>query len=310
MNQGTRTERRLVNDMQTPTYDIGKKAVDPHLREPVMGQTIAPSLKRIARKPRGLSDRVSAFDGNMPASRTAGQLKSNVSGPIQILLVEGDEGSGTCVKSALAAIPHECTHVRSGDEVFFLCATHRFDLMILDMDIPGRSGLEVLTALRRLGIDLPVLILSAGEAVEQRVAGLKLGTTDYITKPFETIELTVRLSALLHRGRLGSPDLRLEVHDLTLDVASRRVSRTGRALDLTVLEFDVLKLLMRRVRQVVSRETLVREVWGDVKRATPIDNLIDVHMGRLRKKIDLPGTRPLIHTVRGVGFVLSEKTFE
>jgi DNA-binding response OmpR family regulator len=254
---------------------------------------------------------VKAPVGNVVTSAFAsGQPQSNVCVPIQILLVDGDESSSACVKSALEAIPHECAHVRSGEEVFFLFATHRFDLMILDIDLPGRSGLEVLTALRRLGNDLPVLILSDSAAVEKRAAGLKLGANDFLNKPFAPLELVFRLKALLRLDKLGAAALRLQAHDLMLEVASRKVSRSGYSVDLTLLEFDVLKLLMRCVRQVVSREMLVREVWKDVKRATPMDNLIDVHIGRLRKKIDLPGTRPLIHTVRGVGFMLSEKTFD
>jgi DNA-binding response OmpR family regulator len=256
---------------------------------------------------RRLGDRVKAVYDSLYAPHASRQLPRNVSEPIQILLVEGDGGSGACVKAALAAIPHECAHVRSGEEVFFLFATHRFDLMILDIDLPGRSGLEVLSALRRMGNDLPILILSESSGVERRAAGLELGANDFLIKPFAPIELVVRLQALFCVGKLGDLILRLQVHDLTMDVASRKVSRAACGVDLTLLEFDVLKLLMRRVGQVVSREMLVREVWKDVKRATPMDNLIDVHMGRLRRKIDLPSTRPLIHTVRGVGFMLSER---
>jgi len=225
---------------------------------------------------------------------------------IQVLLVEDDETISACVHRALESACYEVSHARTGEEAFFMATAQHFDVLILDLGLPGRDGLQVLDALRKRENELPVLILSARSEVEDRVAGLQAGADDYLTKPFSMVELEARLHALLRRGR-AEVVLRLAVHDLAMDIALRTVTRASRPVELTTLEFDLLELLMRRAHGVVSRDTLAREVWKEVKRATPMDNVIDVHIGRLRKKIDQPGTRPLIHTVRGVGFLLSEK---
>ncbi len=225
---------------------------------------------------------------------------------IQVLLVEDDELISRSIQSALKDAGYEVTFARTGEEAFFMATAQRFDALILDLGLPGRGGLQVLAALRMRDSELPVLILSARSEVEDRVAGLKAGADDYLTKPFSLDELEARIQALLRRGR---PEvvLRLAVHDLAMDIAVRQVTRAGLPIELTSMEFDLLELLMRRAHGVVSRDTLAREIWKEVRRATPMDNVIDVHIGRLRKKIDIPGSKPLIHTVRGVGFVLSEK---
>ncbi len=225
---------------------------------------------------------------------------------IQVLLVEDDETISGCVHRALESACYEVSHARTGEEAFFMATAQHFDVLILDLGLPGRDGLQVLDALRKRENELPVLILSARSEVEDRVAGLQAGADDYLTKPFSMVELEARLHALLRRGR-AEVVLRLAVHDLAMDIALRNVTRASKPVELTTLEFDLLELLMRRAHGVVSRDTLAREVWKEVKRATPMDNVIDVHIGRLRKKIDQPGTRPLIHTERGVGFLVSEK---
>lgn len=225
---------------------------------------------------------------------------------IQVLLVEDDETISGCVHRALESACYEVSHARTGEEAFFMATAQHFDVLILDLGLPGRDGLQVLDALRKRENELPVLILSARSEVEDRVAGLQAGADDYLTKPFSMVELEARVHALLRRGR-AEVVLRLAVHDLAMDIALRTVTRASKPVELTTLEFDLLELLMRRAHGVVSRDTLAREVWKEVKRATPMDNVIDVHIGRLRRKIDQPGTRPLIHTVRGVGFLLSEK---
>ncbi len=225
---------------------------------------------------------------------------------IQVLLVEDDETISTCVHRALESACYDVSHARTGEEAFFMATSQHFDMLILDLGLPGRDGLQVLEALRKRERELPVLILSARSEVEDRVAGLQAGADDYLTKPFSMVELEARLQALLRRGR-SEVVLRLAVHDLSMDIAQRQVTRALKPVELTTLEFDLLELLMRRAHGVVSRDTLAREVWKEVKRATPMDNVIDVHIGRLRRKIDLPDMRPLIHTVRGVGFLLSEK---
>lgn len=223
-----------------------------------------------------------------------------------ILVVEDDESIGTSVETSLARAGYGVTRSTTGEDAFFLATTRNFDLMILDLGLPGRDGLEVLSALRQRQRQLPVLILSCRGEVTDRVAGLQRGADDYLPKPFSMVELEARVQVLLRRGKLAAPP-RFEIADLIVDVAPRKVSRAGAALDLTALEFDLLHLFVRHAHAVVSRETIIREIWREVARATPLDNVIDVHIGRIRRKVDKPSMRPLIHTVRGLGFMLSDK---
>jgi DNA-binding response OmpR family regulator len=171
--------------------------------------------------------------------------------------------------------------------------------------LPGRDGIEILTTLRNRGIDTPILILTARDTVEDRVLGLDSGADDYLLKPFAFPEFLARIRALLRRGRTDQV-LRLKAADLDMDLVTRRVSRSGQILDLTSREFELLEYLLRHQNQIVSREMLVREVWKETSRATPLDNVIDVHIARLRKKVDQDFAAKLIHTVRGVGFILQE----
>ncbi len=225
---------------------------------------------------------------------------------VSVLVVEDDERIGASVAQALQSAGYSVARAASGEEAFFMATTQRFDALVLDLGLPGRDGIEVLTALRAREKDLPVLILSARSEVPDRVIGLQAGADDYLTKPFSMVELEARLQALLRRGR-SELQLRLAVHDLAMDLPRRHVTRGDRVVDLTPLEFDLLELLMRRAHSVVSRDMLTREIWKEVNRSTPLDNVIDVHIGRVRKKIDPPMSRTLIHTVRGVGFMLSDK---
>ena len=169
--------------------------------------------------------------------------------------------------------------------------------------LPGRDGLEVLAALRKQGLDTPVVVLTARDTLEDRVVGLDAGADDYLVKPFAFAELLARLRAIGRRGRVGDQD-RLAVDTLDIDRATRRVTRKGQAIELTAKEFDLLHYLIRNARQVVSRDTLAREVWRETARSTTLDNVIDVHISRLRRKIDLDHPVKLIHTVRGVGFMV------
>ena len=238
----------------------------------------------------------------MSRSGTLGNQKMG----IQIIVVEDDEKIGESLEHALKLAGHQVVRARNGEDAFFLATTQRFDVMILDLGLPGRDGITVLNALRGLNKDMGILVLSARCSVDDRVSALRSGADDYLTKPFSMAELDARLEALVRRGRMD-PAMRLTLADLSMDIPSRRVTRGDTVLDLTAREFDLLETMLRRARTVVSRDTLAREIWKEVNRATPLDNVIDVHLGRLRKKIDLPGMPRLIHTVRGVGFLLSDK---
>jgi len=171
--------------------------------------------------------------------------------------------------------------------------------------LPGRNGLEILATLRRQRLQTPVLILTARDALDDRVRGLDEGADDYLIKPFAFPELLARIRALLRRGR---PDqvLHLKVGDLEMDLVTRMVTREGQTIELSAREYDLLEYLLRYRGQVVSKEMLARDVWKEPTRATPLDNLIEVHIARLRRKIDDPFSSKLLKTVRGVGYILKE----
>ena len=194
----------------------------------------------------------------------------------------------------------------TGEDGFYLISTQAFDLVLLDLMLPGRSGLEILGALRTRGLKTPVLILTARDAIEDRVQGLDCGADDYLVKPFAFAELLARIRALLRRGK-AEPVLRLTCDELEIDMVTRAVTRSGQPLDLTAREFDLLEYLLRNQGRVVSREMLAHEIWKETARHTPLDNVIDVHIARLRRKVDDPFSKKLLHTVRGVGFVLREE---
>ncbi len=225
---------------------------------------------------------------------------------MRVLIVEDERKVARALAQGLAEEHYEVETVGTGEEAFFRLNAEAFDLVVLDLMLPGRSGLEILKALRSRGTQTPVLVLTAKDAVEDRVAGLNVGADDYVTKPFAFAELLARIRALLRRGRMDQM-LRLAVDDLQMDLVTRRVARAGRTIDLTAREFTLLEYLLRRQHQIVTREMLARDVWATLARATPIDNVIDVQMGRLRKKVDgEPGRPRLIHTVRGVGFTIRD----
>jgi two-component system copper resistance phosphate regulon response regulator CusR len=169
--------------------------------------------------------------------------------------------------------------------------------------LPGRDGIEVLKTLRASGSKTPVLLLTARDAVEDRVLGLNAGADDYLVKPFAFAELLARVRALLRRVDSANP-LRQQIGDLTLDVQTRRVVRGSREIALTPREFDLLAFLAQHHNETVTRQMIAREVWREPNRATPLDNVIDVHLAHLRRKLDEGEDVKLIQTVRGVGFVL------
>jgi two-component system copper resistance phosphate regulon response regulator CusR len=225
---------------------------------------------------------------------------------VRILIVEDERKLAQVLESALRAERYEVVVAHTGQDGFAHASTERFDLLLLDLLLPGRSGLEILHTLRQRHVQTPVLILTARDGVGDRVLGLDLGADDYLVKPFALPELLARVRALLRRGR-PAEILRLAAGDLELDLTARRVTRAGRPVDLTTREFELLEYLLRHHGHVVSREMLAHDVWKEPRRATPIDNVIDVQVARLRRKVDGDGQARLIHTVRGVGFVVREE---
>ena len=224
---------------------------------------------------------------------------------MRILVIEDEAKVARALQAGLQEERYEVVVAASGEEGFFLVSSEGFDLIVLDLMLPGRDGLEILTTLRRRGMRAPVLVLTAKDAVEDRVAGLDGGADDYLVKPFAFAELLARIRALLRRGR-ADHELWLVIADLEMDVVARRVTRGGQLVNLTAREFALLEYLLRHRDQVVSREMLARDVWQEPSRATPLDNVIDVHIARLRRKVDQEAALRLIHTIRGVGFVVRE----
>jgi DNA-binding response OmpR family regulator len=224
---------------------------------------------------------------------------------MRILVVEDEQKVADAVREGLEDERYEVVVERTGEGAFFRVNTETFDVILLDLTLPGRDGLEILRALRQRRMDTPVLVLTARDSLEDRVTGLDSGADDYLVKPFAFAELLARIRALVRRGRVAESP-RLGAGDLEMDLVTRKVTRGGRPVDLTVREFELLEFLMRYQSQVVSRETLARDVWKETARTTPLDNVIDVHIARLRRKVDLDQPMKLIHTVRGVGFMLKE----
>jgi two-component system, OmpR family, copper resistance phosphate regulon response regulator CusR len=225
---------------------------------------------------------------------------------VQILVIEDEAKMADAIRKGLLADDYTVRVSHSGEEGFYLAQAHSFDLMVLDIMLPGHDGFEILATLRRHGVKMPVLILTAKDAVEDRVRGLDLGADDYLVKPFAFPELLARVRALLRRAKTEA-DRRFTLTDLEMDVAQRLVLRGGQPIDLSAREFDLLEYLFRNRGRVVSREMLARDVWKEVSRHTPLDNVIDAQIARLRRKIDDRFKPKLLHTIRGVGFVLKEE---
>lgn len=224
---------------------------------------------------------------------------------MRILLIEDESKVARALESGLQEQGYDVVFTMTGEEGFYYLNSEEFDLVLLDLMLPGKDGLEILRTVRSQGIKTPVIVLTARDTVDDRVQGLDSGADDYLVKPFAFAELLARIRALSRRGRLEQ-EVKFQIGDLEMDIAKRSVSRAGEPLHLTTREFDLLGCLLRHMRNVVSRETLAREVWRLTSRANSMDNVIDVHIARLRKKIDTDDQLKLIHTVRGVGFIVSE----
>ena len=222
---------------------------------------------------------------------------------MDILIVEDEHKLARALEESLTALDYGVTLAGTGEEGFYLVNAQRFDLVVLDLNLPGRDGIEILKTLRARNLQTPVLILTARDSVDDRVAGLDSGADDYLVKPFAFPELHARIRALTRRGRVDAATI-LKYADLEMDRVARKVSRAGQPIDLTMKEFELLEHLMLHQDHVVSRETLARELWGERARVVELDNVIDVHIARLRAKVDAPFPRALIRTQRGLGFVL------
>jgi len=224
----------------------------------------------------------------------------------RILVIEDEPKVAKAILEGLEGNSYSVAVAQTGEDGFFRANSERFDLVILDVMLPGRNGIEVLDAIRKQGHKIPVLLLTARDSIEDRVVGLDAGADDYLVKPFAFPELLARIRALLRRGKPEST-ITLRMHDLEMDLVSRSVKRGTRLIDLTAREFELLEYFLRHQGQVVSREMLARDVWKQKLRHTPLDNVIDVLMVRLRRKVDEGSSTKLLHTVRGIGFVLKSE---
>jgi len=223
---------------------------------------------------------------------------------MRVLLIEDDDQLSAYLQKALEEVGMVVDRAADGRDGLFLAAAEPYDVLIVDRMLPHVDGLSILQTLRASGNRVPALILSALGEVDDRVQGLKAGGDDYLVKPFAFSELQARLEALTRRGSSNAPKTRLAVFDLEMDLLSRRVSRGGKTIELQPREFRLLEYLMRHVDQVVTRTMLLESVWD--YHFDPQTNVIDVHISRLRAKIDRDFDKPLLHTVRGAGYVLRE----
>lgn len=224
----------------------------------------------------------------------------------KVLVIEDDKKLAAALSAGISAEGYFVSVASSAEEGFFLLHQEQPDLLLLDVTLPGRNGLDLLKQIREDRADVRVLLLTSHNAVEDRVQGLRTGADDYLGKPFSFPELLARMEALLRRMQPNLPSSTVSIADLRLETRERSAYRSGVRLDLTNREFDVLLYLAENHGRIVSREMLVRDVWKESSRYTPLDNVIDVQIGRLRKKVDDPFTVKLLHTVRGLGFSLRE----
>jgi two-component system, OmpR family, response regulator len=225
----------------------------------------------------------------------------------KILIVEDDAATATYLAKGLGEIGYSIETCRDGRDGLFLASEGIFDLVIADGMLPGLDGIAMLNAIRAAGISTPALILSALAAVDDRVDGLRAGADDYLCKPFSFAELSARVEALMRRSdRMSTGDsqrTRLSVGDLEIDLLARTVTRAGKAITLGAREFNLLEYLARHAGQVVTRTMMLEKIWN--YHFDPGSNVVDVHIGRLRRKLEDGFDAPILHTVRGAGYRLS-----
>jgi two-component system OmpR family response regulator len=223
---------------------------------------------------------------------------------MRLLLIEDDLQAAEYLVKGLRESGYSVEHASDGRDGLDKSSRGQYDVIDADSQLPYIDGLAIITALRERSDRTPVLILSALGTVDDRVHGLKAGGDDYLTKPFAFAELLARIEALKRRGAAASETTRLKIADLELDLLARRVARAGRNIELTTKEFQLLEYLVRHAGQTVTRTMLLEGVWN--LHFDPQTNITDVHMSRLRNAIDKGFPKPLIHTVRGAGYVLKE----
>lgn len=221
---------------------------------------------------------------------------------MRVLVIEDDADTAAYIRKGLKEEGHVVDHAQDGKEGLFMALGQSYDVTIVDRMLPGLDGLSIIQTLRTSGNTTPVLILSALGEVDDRVQGLRAGGDDYLVKPFAFSELLARLEALVRRADTEAAETSLRVGDLELDLLTRVVKRTGQVIELQPREFRLLEYLMRHAGQVVTRTMLLENVWD--YHFDPQTNVIDVHVSRLRRKIDKEFGQPLLHTIRGAGYTL------
>jgi two-component system OmpR family response regulator len=223
---------------------------------------------------------------------------------MKILIVEDDRKAAQQLTQSLTDLGHECIQAYDGEAGLEVALRSQVDVIILDRMLPKLDGLEIVREIRLQNRDTPVLILSALDEVDERIQGLRAGSDDYLTKPFHMTELTARLEALVRRREQFSANDKLRFSDVEIDIRTRKVTRGGRKLDLTSREFQLLEFLIRHAGQVVTRSMILEGVWD--YHFDPKTNVIDVHISRLRQVLDKDFDPPLLHTIRGSGYILSD----
>jgi two-component system OmpR family response regulator len=225
---------------------------------------------------------------------------------MRILLIEDDAKIASFIKKGLKSAGYAVDHAADGNQGLEMALSVSYDTLIVDIMLPGLDGLALIEALRREKINTPVIILSARDSIDDRVKGLQTGGDDYLTKPFAFSELLARVQALIRRATGAAEPTRLQTGNLSMNLITREVDRAGRKIDLQPLEFSLLEYLMRNAGRVVSKTMIMEHVWD--YHFDPQTNVVEARISRLRDKVDRDFDRKLIHTVRGVGYVLKENS--